>query len=161
MGLLDGSFWLTEDVVVVWVLAATCSPDAVKALGKFTWAMKTTVTASKKAVPFMLTVAPRGNTKRAIGSLMPCSEAQRSVTGRLAMLESVANTVTSACANALQSGQVALSFKQNCVTQYYFGKESADFRISWYAGLMQWRALYSAFAIQACCAFQQLQATVV
>ena len=58
--------------------------------------MKITVRASKKAVPFMLMVAPRGNTKRAMGSLMPCSAAQCSVTGRLAMLESVANTVTKA-----------------------------------------------------------------
>lgn len=93
-------------------------PHAVKALRTFTWAMKMTVRDSKNAVPFMLMVAPRGNTKRAMGSLMPCSDAQRSVTGRLAMLESVANTVTSACANALQSGQLVLSCKQDCVTQY-------------------------------------------
>lgn len=71
-------------------------------VSKHTWAMKMTVRASKKAVPFMLMVAPKGSTKRAMGSLMPCSAAQRSVTGRLAMLESVANTVTSAGAKALQ-----------------------------------------------------------
>ena len=64
--------------------------------------MNMTVRASKKAVPFMLIVAPRGSTKRATGSLMPCSVAQRRVTGRVAMLESVPNTVIKACANALQ-----------------------------------------------------------
>ena len=63
---------------------------------KYTWAMKMTVRASKKAVPFILIVAPRGKTNRAMGSLMPWLAAQRSVTGRLAMLESVANTVTKA-----------------------------------------------------------------
>lgn len=67
-----------------------------------------TVRASKKAVPFMLMVAPRGNTKRATGSLMPCSVAHRSVTGSVAMLESVPKTVTRACANALQFGQHVL-----------------------------------------------------
>lgn len=67
--------------------------------------MKMTVSASKKAVPFMLIVAPSGSTKRATGSLMPCSLAQRSVTGSVAMLESVPKTVTRACANALQTRQ--------------------------------------------------------
>ena len=61
-----------------------------------------TVRASKSAVPFMLMLAPRGSTKRATASLMPCWAAQRSVTGNVAMLESVPKTVISACANALQ-----------------------------------------------------------
>ena len=64
--------------------------------------MKMTVKASKKAVPFMLMVAPSGNTNRATGSAMPCSDAQRRVNGKVAMLESVPKTVMRACANALQ-----------------------------------------------------------
>lgn len=65
--------------------------------------MKSTVSASNKAVPFMFTVAPSGSTKRATGLLMPYSDAQRRVTGRVAMLESVPKTVTRAWANALQA----------------------------------------------------------
>ena len=70
--------------------------------------MKMTLRASKKAVPFMLMVAPRGSTNRATGSLMPCSVAHRSVTGSVAMLESVPKTVTRACAKALQFEQHVL-----------------------------------------------------
>ena len=63
--------------------------------------MKMTVKASKKAVPFMLMLAPRGSTNCATGALMPTDAAQRSVTGSVAMLESVPKTVTSAVANPL------------------------------------------------------------
>lgn len=63
--------------------------------------MKMTVKASKKAVPFMLMFAPKGSTNCATGSLIPREVAQRSVTGSVAMLESVPKTVTSAVAKPL------------------------------------------------------------
>ena len=84
-----------------------------------------TVRASKSAVPFMLMLAPRGNTKRATASLIPCWAAQRSVTGSVAMLESVPKTVISACANALQQiscafgGIALLLYTPSCITKIF------------------------------------------
>lgn len=74
--------------------------------------MKMTVKLSKKLVPFMLMFAPSGRTNCATASLIPCEAAQRSVTGSVAMLESVPNTVTRAVAKALQ-GHVSLDQAEN------------------------------------------------
>ena len=67
-----------------------------------------TVKASKKAVPFMLMFAPKGSTNCATGSLIPREVAQRSVTGSVAMLESVPITVTSAVAKPLKTNRNVL-----------------------------------------------------
>ncbi len=66
---------------------ARCTPK--------TWARKRTVAPSKRAVPFMFMVAPRGRTKPAIWGEMPRSRSAVSmVVGRVALLELVEKAVT-------------------------------------------------------------------
>mmetsp|Transcript_29062 Transcript_29062/g.81326 ORF Transcript_29062/g.81326 Transcript_29062/m.81326 type:complete len:201 (-) Transcript_29062:365-967(-) len=60
------------------------------------WAMKMTVSASYRAVPFMLMVAPSGRTKLQIDSAHPIFCAHSRVTGSVAADESVPKAVTKA-----------------------------------------------------------------
>ena len=60
-----------------------------------TWAMKSTVTPSKSAVPSMFMVAPSGTTKPATSFGTPSfSSATRSVVGSVALLDEVEKAVT-------------------------------------------------------------------
>ena len=77
--------------VAVIDMAMTCPMFG---LIPFIWAMKRAATASYRAVPSMLMVAPIGRTKRAIfGSTPFFSSRALIVTGRVAELDAVPNAV--------------------------------------------------------------------
>ncbi len=94
----------------------TTSIDAALSETPCACAKNTTHNASYSAVPFMLTVAPRGSTKLLRWGLMPARSQHWMVTGRVATEDDVPNAVISACSTCNEN---KLDEKPNLTTAKY------------------------------------------